>query len=220
MSMPTRTLALVLAALALAIAGCRGGTSSSPPVHLVLDMDFQPKLKAQAASQFPGWPDGRAMRLPISRTDAQGVEHTLVVARGSLPDPRLLPDAAHPGKNADGSWMNDPLPLTEQVLQRGRERFDIICSVCHGYSGRGGNGAAAHGMVGRSWPVIIPSFHLDPGKDLKDPANRVAQLSDGEIFETITNGKNTMPAYGARIAVEDRWAIIHYFRALQNLGKP
>lgn len=192
-------LALLLPALALP--GCRGGTSESPPVHLVLDMDFQPKLKAQSASRFPGWADGRAMRLPVDGT----------IARDSLPDAAL----AH--KTADGAFVAaNPLPLTAAELERGRERFDIICAVCHGYSGRGGNGPTGHGMVGRRWPVPIPSFHEVAGKD-----NRVALLKDAEIFDVLASpiGKGTMPSYADRISVADRWAIIHYIRALQNLGK-
>ena len=69
-------------------------------------------------------------------------------------------------------------------------------------------------MVGRVWPVTIPNFHFVEGKD-----NRVPMMPDGEFFEVITYGKGTMPAYGPRISVEDRWAIVHYVRALQNLSK-
>jgi mono/diheme cytochrome c family protein len=213
---------LTIALLALGAAACRGGISTSPPVHLVPDMDFQPKLKAQSQSHFPGWVDGRGMRLPISRLDPADKtrEETLVVARGSLPDEKLLPDPKKPGRNVDGSWMQNPLPLTDEVLARGKERFEIFCSVCHGYTGRGGNGAEAHGMVGRRWPVVIPSFHVDPTKDAA--GNKVANYTDGEIFDVLSSpiGRNTMPSYAARISVEDRWKIIHYVRALQNLDKP
>ena len=59
-----------LALLALALGACRGGTSHEPPVHLVLDMDFQPKLKAQSAAMFDNWEDGRGMRLPVAGTVA------------------------------------------------------------------------------------------------------------------------------------------------------
>jgi mono/diheme cytochrome c family protein len=62
---------------------------------------------------------------------------------------------------------------------------------------------------------VIPNFHFVEGKD-----NRVALLSDGEVFEAISTGNGkTMPAYGARLSVEDRWAIVHYVRALQSLSK-
>ncbi len=199
---------LLLGALAaLALGACRGGTSTSPPVHPVLDMDFQQKLKAQATSTFAGWTDGRSMRLPAAGT----------VARGSLPDPTLMPDPKLAGKNPDGSWIEkNPLPVSLEVLQLGRERFDIHCAICHGYSGRGGNGPEGHGLVGRRWPVAIPNFHAVEGKD-----NRVANFKDGEYFEVMSSpvGRNTMPSYAARISVKERWAIVHYIRALQTLGK-
>jgi mono/diheme cytochrome c family protein len=210
----------VLAALPLALASCmRGGVSHDPPVHLVLDMDFQPKLRTQAKVDFEGWADGRAMRLPVNdpvSTDPLG--KTLVVARGSLPDQAL----SH--KDASGAFVkSNPLPLTHKftvlgrdvaTIERGRERFEIHCAICHGYSGQGGNGPQGHGLVGRRWPVLVPNLHFVEGKD-----NRVANLGDGELFDVITYGKNTMPAYGARLSVEDRWAIVHYVRALQSLSK-
>jgi mono/diheme cytochrome c family protein len=71
-------------------------------------------------------------------------------------------------------------------------------------------------MVGTLWPAVIPNFHFQAGEG-KD--NRVPTMADGEFFEVITYGKNTMPAYGARISPEDRWAIVHYVRALQSLSK-
>ncbi len=208
MKTPMKT--LLPLALACVLAGCwRGGISDLPPVHLVLDMDFQPKLKAQSHADFAGWTDGRGMRLPV--TDANG--KTAVVARDSLPDGKL----AH--KDANGAFVTqNPVALTAAVLRRGQERFDIHCAVCHGYSGQGNNNPiSGHGLVGRRWPVAIPTFHYQEGLDAT--LNRVALLADGEYFDVMTNGKTTMPAYGARIGVEDRWAIVHYLRALQRLSK-
>lgn len=187
------------ACLTLALGACRGGISEEPPIHPVLDMDFQASYRSQEASDFEGWPDHRAMRLPVPGT----------VARGSLRQGPL-----YEYKLPDGSYVTqNPLPLTLANLQRGKERFEITCSLCHGLSGRGGTGPDAHGIVGRRWPsgVRIPSFIAEEGMD-----NRVAELADGEYFEVITGGRNTMPAYGRMIAVEDRWAIIHYIRALQK----
>ena len=208
---------LLLTTLAITLTSCmRGGTSSSPPVHLVQDMDFQPKVKAQSKTAFAGWTDHRGMRLPV----ADSFGKTLVVPHRPSPDSNL------PHRDASNQFVKtNPLPLTTKmvhlgrevaVLERGRELFNINCSICHGYTGQGGNDPKqGHGMAGRRWPVVLPSFHYVEGKD-----NRVPQLADGEFFEVITNGKATMPAYGARISVEDRWAIVHYVRALQSLSKP
>ena len=100
---------------------------------------------------------------------------------------------------------------------RGRERYEIYCSMCHGTSGRGGNGPDGSGLVGRHWQPAPPNFHFNPktGAD-----NRVPMMPDGEVFEAISTGNGkTMPAYAARLSVEDRWAIVHYVRALQSLSK-
>lgn len=212
-----------LAPLALALAtltGCedaRGWTSSAPPVHLVLDMDFQPKVRAQSRSEFEGWEDHRGARRPVH--DFFG--NTLVVARGSLPDTELAP------RDANGQPKNNPLPLSHTfmvrgaamaTIDRGQECFEIHCAPCHGLSGQGGNDPKqAHGLVGRRWPVVIPNFHAKPDGDAA--TNRVANLTDGDFFEVITNGKGTMPAYGTRLSVEERWAVVHYIRALQQLSR-
>jgi mono/diheme cytochrome c family protein/predicted small lipoprotein YifL len=202
-----KTSLFAAAVLSLSLTGCmRGGPSDLPPVHIVLDMDFQPKLKAQSHSNFDGWTDGRGMRLPV--VDGNG--RTAVVARGSLPNPAL----AH--KDATGAFVTkNPIAPSAAVLARGQERFNIHCAPCHGLSGQGGNDpATGNGLAGRRWPVAIPNFHYVEGKD-----NRVANLADGEYFDVVTYGKGTMPAYGARITPEDRWAIVHYLRALQRLSK-
>ncbi|HEU4418135.1 MAG TPA: cytochrome c, partial [Planctomycetota bacterium] len=204
---------LLLATVAIASTSCmRGGTSSAPPVHLVQDMDFQPKVKAQSRTTFAGWTDHRGQRLPV----ADSFGKTLVVPHGPAPDANLA------NRDASNQFVKqNPLPLTTKmvhlgrevsVLERGRDRFNIYCAVCHGYTGQGGNEKQGHGMVGRRWPVVVPNFHFVEGKD-----NRVPLLADGEIFEAISTGNGkTMPGYAARISVEDRWAIVHYVRALQS----
>jgi mono/diheme cytochrome c family protein len=212
---------LAVASLTLvALTSCdkfRGFPSEKPPVHLVLDMDFQSKIRAQSEHEFAGWTDHRGARLPVS--DSFG--NTLVVARGSLPNPKL----AH--RDGSSAYVTEnPLATDHKfrvrgremsVIDRGRERYDIYCSMCHGFSGQGGNGKQGHGLVGKRWAVPIPNFHFS-SKEGAD--NRVPTMPDGEYFETITTGKGTtMPAYGARISVEDRWAIVHYVRALQSLSK-
>jgi mono/diheme cytochrome c family protein len=214
-----RLLAVLLATLPMALASCmRGGVSSDPPVHLVLDMDFQPKLRTQSHTEFEGWADGRSMRLPV--TDQLGKQ--LVVSRDPLPRAELA------NRDAKGDFVKqNPLPLTHKftvlgrevtAIERGRDRFDIHCAICHGYSGQGGSGPTGHGLVGRRWlGAVVPNFHFQEGPN-KD--NRVATMPDGEIFEAISTGNGkTMPAYGARLSVEDRWAIVHYVRALQSLSK-
>jgi mono/diheme cytochrome c family protein len=167
--------------------------------------------------EFPGWHDHRGARRPVS--DSFG--KTLVVAQDSLPDPTLA------NRDANNAFVTtNPLSLERTFLVRGREMsaidrghelFGIHCAVCHGLSGRGGNGKQGHGLVGRRLGVASPNFHFDPKGD--EAANRVPNMPDGEYFEVITHGVRTMPAYGARIDAAERWAIVHYVRALQSLTR-
>lgn len=251
----TTATVLVLAGL---LGGCRGEISRSPPIHPVLDMDFQQKLKAQSESTFAGWHDGRGMRAPVGATVPRGG-----MPAGAGPGEYYVPetnwifqsfDANHDGvlsrleslnspfhraalfarvdrnedgvlerteveagrriwtyKNADGTYVAaNPLEKTLEVLERGRQRFNINCAVCHGQSGSGG-------MVARRWPVPVLDLVLNQDNDQRV---RLINLPPGEIFETITKGKGTMPSYAPQITVEDRWAIIHYLKALQAYFNP
>ncbi len=213
MTLSNRTLLLVLALPAVVAVGCRGEISRKPPIHLVQDMDFQAKLKAQSEATFPGWQDGRGMREPVPGTIARG--HL-----GALdPDPNVAKFYIY--KRGKHFVTKNPLPLTKANLDRGRERFNINCAICHGGSGRG------NGPVGLRWPPTKPPSYLAvagrvpfpdrSGADQKPDRidERVQNLVDGEIFNVITNGYATMPAYGHQVPVKDRWAIIHYIRALQ-----
>jgi mono/diheme cytochrome c family protein len=96
------------------------------------------------------------------------------------------------------------LPITATLLARGQERFNINCSPCHGAAGDG------KGITSKLGMGVIADLH-DP-----KPPRRVVQQPDGEIFNTITFGKNLMGPYGPNVAVEDRWAIVAYVRALQR----
>lgn len=170
------------------LGGCRGGISEQPPVHVVFDMDFQPKLKAYAETGF--FSDHRSARMPP--------EHTVAV--GSLRESKLLTF-----QNADGTYVaENPVPATAENLARGRERYDINCAPCHDRTGTG------KGLVGKRWPVAIPSYITD---------ERVSKLAPGEIYAVMLNGKGTMPSYAHQVSVEDRWKIIHYIRALQVRAK-
>ena len=109
-------------------------------------------------------------------------------------------DYINTGKMGNNWGTGIPIPVTPQLLQRGRERFNVTCAMCHGATATG-NG-------------ITKSYGLATVVTLQD--DRIRKMADGEIFNTITNGKNTMMAYGPNIMVQDRWAIIAYLRALQR----
>ena len=115
-------------------------------------------------------------------------------------------------------WLTEfPKDITvdQQFVERGQQRFNIYCSACHGYDGNG-NGlvnqrAMALGANGQAQWTAAKSMHDATVKD--DAKNPL-----GRIFDTITNGRNTMGPYGAQIPAEDRWAIVAYVKALQQTG--
>src|SRR5256712_13463488 len=109
-------------------------------------------------------------------------------------------DYYNTGKMGDRWGTGIPVPVTPELLERGRQRFGITCAMCHGAT------AAGNG--------ITKQYGLATVVSLQD--ERIRKMADGEIFNTITNGKNTMMAYGPNIIVPDRWAIIAYLRALQR----
>lgn len=181
MKQATGILILVL----LLIVGCtRQRPSEKPPIHLNPNMDDQPKLKAQGESRF--FADGAAMRLPVEGT----------VSRGSLRADSIY----YEGRHSDTTFVKvSPVTATAELLERGRERYDIFCSPCHGRTGDG------RGMVVRRGMLPPPTFHQDT----------LRTVEDGYIFSVISNGIRNMPPYKYQISVEDRWAIVAYFRALQ-----
>lgn len=177
--------ATLLAALGLLAAGCRGQVSSEPPIHLVPDMDWQPKFRPEAENDF--FSDGRAMRKPVEGT----------IAVGHLD----ADDAYYRGVGADGAFVpRMPGKVDEKTLTRGEERFNIFCSACHDRTGSG------KGMIPRRTNWMAADLAVD----------RLRNAPDGQLFDTISNGKNTMPAYRAQIPVADRWAIVAWVRVLQR----
>jgi mono/diheme cytochrome c family protein len=117
------------------------------------------------------------------------------VARGQLKEDTHL----YTGKVGNQLVDSFPFPVTEAVVNRGEERFNIYCSMCHGLNGTG------DGMIVRRGYRQPPSFHTP------DLRGRKA----GHLYDVITNGFGAMPAYGTMIPVQDRWAIVAYVRALQ-----
>ena len=109
----------------------------------------------------------------------------------------------------------EDIEINETTLARGQQRFNIYCSVCHGYAGNGdglvNQRAEALGASGKAQWTAAKSLH-DP--TVKDPEKNPV----GRIFDTITNGRTTMGPYGDQIPVEDRWLIVAYVKALQETG--
>ena len=158
-------------AAALVLAGCRQ------------DMHDQPKYIPLRESTF--FTDSRSARPLVDGT----------VARGHLRDDELT----YTGKVNGQDATVFPSPVDARVMARGRERFDVHCSPCHGRTGQG------DGMVVLRGYRRPPSLHVD----------RLRGAPVGHFFDVITNGFGAMPDYATQIRAEDRWAIIAYVRALQ-----
>lgn len=162
----------LLGALTLLLAGCRQ------------DMHDQPRFKPLAESDF--YADLRSARPQVEGT----------VARGQLHEDTYF----YTGKigNNPGDFM--PFPVTEEVLARGRERFDIYCAPCHSRLGDG-NGF----IPSRGFPRKPPSYHIE----------RLRKAPLGYFYDVISNGFGLMLDYSAQIPPRDRWCIVAYIRALQ-----
>lgn len=167
-----RSFAACCLAAGLLAAGCRQ------------DMHDQPRFKPYAKSDFFG--DQRSAR-PL----ADGT-----IARGHLREDAVL----YTGKDAGRPAEAFPFPITAPEMARGRERFDIFCSPCHGRTGAG------DGMIVRRGYRTPPTFHQD----------RLRQAAPGYLFDVITNGFGAMPDYAQQIPVRDRWVIAAYLKALQR----
>lgn len=190
---------ILLAIAVVSVAGFRGSLSRKPPLYIFPDMDRQPKLRPQEPNSF--FPDGRSSRLPVAGTVARSNPYQLPVT-----DPKLqvfpFEDApANTGRitGTTNFVETGPFQITAQLIARGQQRFQIYCQPCHGPLGDG------NGVTKKLGMAIVANLH----------DQRIVAMPDGELFSIVTNGKNNMGPYASQIAVEDRWAVIAYLRALQ-----
>ena len=159
-------------ALLFTAAGCRQ------------DMHDQPKYQPLERSSF--FEDGRASRPLLAGT----------IARGHLREDEHL----YTGKSGKDPVSTFPFPISEKVIKRGQERFNIYCSPCHDRIGTG------LGMVVRRGMRQPPSYHND----------RLREAPVGYFYDVITNGFGAMADYSAQVEPADRWAIVAYIRVLQR----
>jgi mono/diheme cytochrome c family protein len=192
-------LGLILCSLAFSACGVR------------YDMQDQPRYKAYRQSDF--FPDGAADQAPPEGTVARGfLKANKAFYTGKIDNPNpnaqveTTTDAS--GNTLVTSFPNDikefPLPVTKELLDRGQERYNIYCIVCHGPLGNG------DGMVVRRGFPKPPTYHDD----------RLRNAPVGHFFDVITNGWGRMNGYAAQISAADRWAIVAYIRALQISQDP
>ena len=183
------------------------------PVFLLLfvmtgcrrDMQDQPKMKPYRGTTF--FADGLSARQPIPGTVPRGFLRDETEFFTGKKSGTTVSAGTQSTQGQDNSFPDDidyfPIPITEDVVKRGRERYDIFCSACHGLTGNG------DGMIVRRGFRRAASFNDD----------RLRQAPVGHFFDAITNGWGAMPSYASQIAVQDRWAIVAYVRALQEAQK-
>lgn len=192
-------LTVLLAIVAAVSFGCR------------YDMQDQPRYKAFKKSDF--FTDGRSSRDLPPGTVARGQlrnDVALYTGKKENADPnapvQTVKDAA--GNTLVASWPNAveefPVPVTQQLLDRGEERYKIYCMACHGPVGNG------DGMIVRRGFVKPPTYNDD----------RLRNAPVGHFFDVITNGQGRMSSYASQIPVGDRWAIVAFIRALQISQQP
>jgi mono/diheme cytochrome c family protein len=184
--------------LTVSVLGFRGRPFTHPPMDVFPEWLFpgmkqQPKLVQQTASKF--FADGRSDRV--------APPHTVATSFGPAGQPLRDDNALYLGKAADGTFLKGfpkALEVDMKLLARGRDRFTIYCQPCHGAVGDGNGITKKYGMA------VTPSYHDD----------RLRKMAEGEIFNTITNGKGQMNPYADKLLPADRWAVIAYVRALQR----
>lgn len=189
-----RLAALTIGAGMIALAGCRGGTSSEPPIVPFRGMHEMPRYDAQERAAY--FEDHRAMRQQVEGTVSREMEVSLEVESGL---------------DANGEYIAAiPTQVVERggglatLLERGQQRYNIYCAPCHSPAGDG------NGMVSQRASELGVAF---AAANLGDP--QFQHMPDGRLYATIANGVRTMPAYRAQLPVTDRWAIVAYVRALQ-----
>mgnify|MGYP005814590005 CR=1 FL=1 len=153
------------------------------------DMYDQPRYEPYEPS--PLFDNGNSMQEPqpgtVAMAAGRGADASGAQAASAQLEPLPPPDA------------ENPLPLTMAVLERGRERYEIYCAPCHSRVGDG------DGYITRRGFPQPPSFHQD----------RLREAPDAHFYQVITGGYGAMLPYAGRVSARDRWAIIHYIRALQ-----
>lgn len=175
------------------------------------DMQDMPRYKVYKQSEF--FNDGRASRDLPEGTVARGLlKENKALYTGKIDNPN--PGAqAETTTNAAGNTIvtsfpnaidEFPVPVTKELIDRGQERYNIYCIVCHGPVGSG------DGMIVRRGFSPPPTYHDD----------RLRNAPVGHFFDVITNGWGKMNSYAAQIPVNDRWAIVAYIRALQASQNP
>lgn len=193
---------------AVSFLGLPGSKFQQAPLWIFPDMDFQSKYKPQGENDF--FQDGRNSRSTVPGAVVRGNDLDVAAV---FDDGYAYPVAENPplysGKNAQGEWYRGfPVEVDNTYMELGRKKYEIYCMVCHGGTGNGKGITAEDGsavIAGKGYMNATPTYHSD----------RLRDMAEGEIFNTISHGKGLMGQYGTKLTPRERWAVIAYVRALQ-----
>jgi len=193
---------IFLIVVVVSVLGFRGDKSRKEPLYLFPDMDRQARFEPQGENPF--YENGMDDRLPPENAVARGNALEMAnVFSGDYSAEEWNDPVFQSGRQDDGSFVAKlPVEVSYELMNLGRERYDIFCAVCHGAVGDG-NGAVKN----------FPAPTLASANLLMDTFR---EQPDGEIYNTITYGKNTMMGYGDKLSPRERWAVVLYVRALQR----
>jgi mono/diheme cytochrome c family protein len=196
---------ILTVALVISLLGFRGQISRKPPLEIFPDMVRQWKVRPQTGSDFfdDGWSSRKHPGGTIARSKPYAFSGEVLKVDGK----EVFPYQDSPvstGRIVGTTNFVElmPVPVTAQLINRGQQRYTIYCQPCHSPIGNGQGVTTKFGMGG------VADLH----------SRKVVEMTDGQIFNTITHGSPSglMGPYGPMIAVEDRWAIVSYVRALQR----
>ncbi|MCM8537104.1 MAG: cytochrome c [Lentisphaeraceae bacterium] len=199
MSIKSLSKAALIVFSAVVLFGCRGSESKKTPIHLNPNLDLQEKYKPQEEGSF--FEDGGTMRAPVEGTIPLGDQYVRNGADYLKADSEFYQGLDSNNQPVDKMPSLDRLGFkdTASLLARGKERYEIYCTPCHGSLGNG------KGLVAqRGFPNVL---------DIST-ANYKAPL--GQIYKAINIGGAVMPSYAYQIKVRDRWAIVAYVKVLQK----
>ena len=176
------------------LTGCNEWISKKPPIHMNPNLDFQANIKAQEDPELPPEnviPWGQEADFMNSQN-----REKIIASSDNY--------SFFHGKTKNGDWVKTvPINVNYETLQRGEQRYNIYCTMCHGKDGSGNGIVMEYG-----W------FYPKPYWD-----DSIIAYADGELFNIISNGIRSMPGYSQQIPEEDRWAIVTYLRAIQIANK-
>jgi mono/diheme cytochrome c family protein len=199
---------ILTVATIIGLLGFRGDKSRKPPLEIFPDMVRQWKIRPETPSDFyrDGWSSRPLPAGTVAHSKPYVIDGEIVKLNGKpvypYEDSTVATGIISMTAKATNYIEISPIPVTVKLVDRGQDRFNIYCQPCHGPIGNGQGVTSKFGVGG-----IV---------DLQSA--RIIQMTDGEIFHTITHGSKAglMGPYGPMIPVEDRWAIVAYVRALQR----